>query len=211
MASVMFDGLVRMELGGLEREYLQVSYARGDKLYVPVHQADRLSAASWARARSYAARSTRLGTADWAHGQGAGQEAPWPTLPTSCSSSMPRARPSGARLSAPTRPGRRRWRRLPLPGNRRPVANAVMRHQARHGVDDADGSPDLRRRGLWQDRSRDARRLQGHHGRQAGGLSGADHRAGAAALSQHLPRRLRRFPVRIEVFSRFRTPPSSKR
>ncbi len=58
-----FDGLVRMELGGMEREYLQVSYARGDKLYVPVHQADRLS--RYVGAGESAPPVTRLGTADW--------------------------------------------------------------------------------------------------------------------------------------------------
>lgn len=60
----MFDGLVRMQLGGMEREYLQVSYARGDKLYVPVHQADRLS--RYVGAGEAQPPVTRLGTADWA-------------------------------------------------------------------------------------------------------------------------------------------------
>ena len=59
----MFEGLVRMELGGIEREYLQVSYARGDKLYVPVHQADRLS--RYVGAGESTPPVTRLGTADW--------------------------------------------------------------------------------------------------------------------------------------------------
>ena len=58
-----FDGLVRMELAGLEREYLQVSYARGDKLYVPVHQADRLS--RFVGAGDNTPPVNRLGTADW--------------------------------------------------------------------------------------------------------------------------------------------------
>ena len=58
-----FDGLARMELAGLEREYLQVSYARGDKLYVPVHQADRLS--RYVGAGENVPPVNRLGTADW--------------------------------------------------------------------------------------------------------------------------------------------------
>jgi transcription-repair coupling factor (superfamily II helicase) len=60
----VFDGLVRMELAGIEREYLQVSYARGDKLYVPVHQADRLS--RYVGAGESTPPVSRLGTADWA-------------------------------------------------------------------------------------------------------------------------------------------------
>ena len=55
------------------------------------------------------------------------------------------------------------------------------RHQARHGVADADGSPAVRRRRLRQDRGGDARRVQGGDGRQAGGVSGADDRARVSA------------------------------
>ncbi|MFN8441896.1 MAG: transcription-repair coupling factor [Caldilineaceae bacterium] len=59
----LFDGLVRLTLGGVEREYLQVSYAREDKLYVPVHQADRLS--RYVGAGEKVPAVSRLGTADW--------------------------------------------------------------------------------------------------------------------------------------------------
>jgi len=38
-----FAGLTRRQLDGHEREYLTVEYDRGDFLYVPVHQADRLT------------------------------------------------------------------------------------------------------------------------------------------------------------------------
>ena len=58
-----YDGLVQMDLNGVEREYLQVTYAKGDKLYVPVHQADRLS--RYVGAGEGAPPITRLGTADW--------------------------------------------------------------------------------------------------------------------------------------------------
>ena len=58
-----FDGLVKMEIGGMELEYLRINYAQGDKLYVPVHQADRLS--RYVGAGEMAPPITRLGTADW--------------------------------------------------------------------------------------------------------------------------------------------------
>jgi transcription-repair coupling factor (superfamily II helicase) len=58
-----FDGLVRITVGASEREYLQVNYARGDKLYVPVHQADRLS--RYVGAGERLPPVNRLGTADW--------------------------------------------------------------------------------------------------------------------------------------------------
>ncbi|MBI3169411.1 MAG: transcription-repair coupling factor [Chloroflexi bacterium] len=38
-----FAGLIQRRLEGHEREYLTVEYERGDILYVPVHQADRLT------------------------------------------------------------------------------------------------------------------------------------------------------------------------
>jgi transcription-repair coupling factor (superfamily II helicase) len=59
----VFDGLTRMTIGGVEREYLQVSYAHSDKLYVPVHQADRLS--RYVGAGDRVPPVSRLGTADW--------------------------------------------------------------------------------------------------------------------------------------------------
>jgi transcription-repair coupling factor (superfamily II helicase) len=58
-----YDGLVTLKLDGVAREYLQVSYARSDKLYVPVHQADRLS--RYVGAGEKTPMITRLGTADW--------------------------------------------------------------------------------------------------------------------------------------------------
>jgi transcription-repair coupling factor (superfamily II helicase) len=39
----LFNGLIQRQLDGHEREYLTVEYERGDILYVPVHQADRLT------------------------------------------------------------------------------------------------------------------------------------------------------------------------
>jgi transcription-repair coupling factor (superfamily II helicase) len=60
-----FNGLVSlpMEDGGV-REYLQVDYAMGDRLFVPVHQADRLS--RYVGAGEHVAPILhRLGTADW--------------------------------------------------------------------------------------------------------------------------------------------------
>ncbi|MCB0121161.1 MAG: hypothetical protein KDE58_02895, partial [Caldilineaceae bacterium] len=59
-----YEGLVKLKLDGIEREYLQVSYARSDKLYVPVHQADRLS--RYVGAGEKTPMISRLGTADWA-------------------------------------------------------------------------------------------------------------------------------------------------
>ena len=61
----LYEGLTKLEMGGVKREYLQVNYARGDKLYVPVHQADRLSRYVGAGDSGIPPSVTRLGTSDW--------------------------------------------------------------------------------------------------------------------------------------------------
>ena len=59
----LFKGLVKMGFNGSEREYLLVEYAAGDKLYVPVYQADRLS--RYVGVSDHEPRINRLGTAEW--------------------------------------------------------------------------------------------------------------------------------------------------
>ena len=58
-----FKGLIKMTLDGTEREYLQVEYAQGDQLYVPVHQADRL--ARFVGPGEGTPSLHRLGTLEW--------------------------------------------------------------------------------------------------------------------------------------------------
>ncbi len=57
-----FVGLVRMETGGVEREYMLLEYARGDKLYVPVDQSDRVSRYSGGGVDPVV---TKLGSGEW--------------------------------------------------------------------------------------------------------------------------------------------------
>jgi transcription-repair coupling factor (superfamily II helicase) len=59
----VFRGLVKLDLEGVEREYLQVDYAENDRLYVPIHQADRLS--RYVGVDDRPPMLNRLGTADW--------------------------------------------------------------------------------------------------------------------------------------------------
>jgi len=60
----VFKGLVTLATDGFESEYLHVGYAAGDSLYVPTYQADRLS--RYVGARDRPPRIDRLGTTDWA-------------------------------------------------------------------------------------------------------------------------------------------------
>ncbi len=57
-----FTGLVRLEHNGIEREYIQLEYARGDRLYVPVDQSDRVSRYSGGGVDP---QVTRLGSGEW--------------------------------------------------------------------------------------------------------------------------------------------------
>ncbi|RME72337.1 MAG: transcription-repair coupling factor [Chloroflexi bacterium] len=58
-----YIGLVKMEFDGAAREYLAVEYAQNDRLYVPIHQADRLS--RYVGLDDGIPRLNRLGSADW--------------------------------------------------------------------------------------------------------------------------------------------------
>jgi transcription-repair coupling factor (superfamily II helicase) len=58
-----YTGLVRMGAGGAEREYMQLEYAEGDRLYVPIEQTDRVAAYVGTGAGTPALH--RLGTGDW--------------------------------------------------------------------------------------------------------------------------------------------------
>jgi transcription-repair coupling factor (superfamily II helicase) len=58
-----FQGLVSRTIGGMDREYLLVKYANSDVLYVPVHQADRLS--KWIGSDERPPSINRLGEKSW--------------------------------------------------------------------------------------------------------------------------------------------------
>jgi transcription-repair coupling factor (superfamily II helicase) len=58
-----FTGLVRRSLEGIEREFLCVEYENGDQLFVPIHQADRLS--RYVGPEGSMPQASRLGSAEW--------------------------------------------------------------------------------------------------------------------------------------------------
>ncbi|MCL1891326.1 MAG: transcription-repair coupling factor [Coriobacteriia bacterium] len=60
----LFKKLVRREIAGIERDYLHLEYAKGDKLFTPVEQIDRIT--RYVGPESKAPRLTRLNTSDWA-------------------------------------------------------------------------------------------------------------------------------------------------
>lgn len=58
-----FSGLVRRFLDGMEREFLLVEYEGGDQIFVPIHQADRLS--RYVGTGGEPPKPSRLGTSEW--------------------------------------------------------------------------------------------------------------------------------------------------
>ena len=58
-----FRGLVRSSRDGVEREYLELEYAEGDRLLVPVDQMDRV--ARYLGPSDHEPRLTRLGSGEW--------------------------------------------------------------------------------------------------------------------------------------------------
>lgn len=58
-----FRSIVRQDVGGVERDYLLLEYAEGDKLYVPVEQLDRVT--RYVGPEGSSPRLTRLNTSDW--------------------------------------------------------------------------------------------------------------------------------------------------
>ena len=59
----LFKGLVEAKIEGVTREFLRVEYSGGDQLYVPVHQADRLT--RYVGGRGEAPVLSRLGGTEW--------------------------------------------------------------------------------------------------------------------------------------------------
>ncbi len=60
-----YIGLVQRTLDGIEREFLCLEYADGDQLFVPVHQADRLS--RYIGPSGETPSPTRLGSGEWSN------------------------------------------------------------------------------------------------------------------------------------------------
>lgn len=59
-----YGGLVRRRVGDVEREYLELQYAEGDRLYVPADQLESVS--RYIGPTDHPPSLTRLGTQDWA-------------------------------------------------------------------------------------------------------------------------------------------------
>ena len=141
----VYDGLVKLEVGGMQREYLQVSYARNDKLYVPVHQADRLSRYVGAGEKTPADQPP--GHCRLADGQRARPPTPSPTLPKTCSISMPSAKWRAAMSYSPDGPWQDEMAASFPYEETDDQLHAIEAVRQDMESDTPDGSPDLR--AMW--------------------------------------------------------------
>ena len=186
--------MTQRTVAGSVREYLVIEYAPsrrgqpGDRLYVPMDALDQVTRYVGGESPTL----DRLGGADWAKRKGRARKAVREIAAELIKLYAARQATRGHAFSPDTT-----WQREledAFAFVETPDQLAADRGgQARHGADRPDGSVDLWRRRLWQDRDRSTRRVQGRTGRQAGGDLGSDHLAGAAAL-RDLRRSLRRIP-----------------
>ncbi len=68
-----YNDLVERTLEGVRREYLLIEYAQGGQVYVPIHQADRVT--RYVGADGGAVVPSRLGTAEWERAKGEARKA----------------------------------------------------------------------------------------------------------------------------------------
>ncbi len=171
-----FVGLKQIGVGEALQEFLELRYAGDDKLFVPVERLDlvqkytgaarppldRLGGASWERAKTRVKKAMRDMAEELLKLYAARKAVPGHAFSPDSHWQQEFEDAFEYELT-PDQKTRDR------------------RHQARHGIADADGSPAVRRRRLRQDGSGDAGGVQGGDGRQAGRLPGADDGAGVSA------------------------------
>jgi transcription-repair coupling factor (superfamily II helicase) len=69
----LFKDVIRQEVLGAEKDYLLLEYAKGDRLFVPVEQIDRVT--KFVGSDGSTPRVTRLNTADWSRATGKARKA----------------------------------------------------------------------------------------------------------------------------------------
>ena len=177
-------------------------------MLVPVtqmHQVTKYSAAEGQRPR-FPRWAARIGRA-----RSPASPNRWRRSPTARSRCTPSARSRAALLSAPDTPWQAEMEEAfpyePTPDQAKAIDATKGDMEARP----ADGSAGVRRRRLRQDRSRDARGIQG--GRRQETSRGARARPRCWRISTTAPsaHASRAFPVRIEELSRFTPKPDQKR
>ena len=185
-----FVGFETKTVGGITRDYLELEFQDGDRVFVPSDQLHKIS--RYVGADAGDPPLSKLGGKQWEQMKLRARRAAEALAGELINLYAERKRRAGHAFAADGEWLLEFEERLPLPRDARP--DGRDRGGARgHGGGAPDGPADLRRRGLRQDRGGAARRLQGRGGRQAGDVPRADDRARPAAL-RHLHRAHARLP-----------------
>ena len=187
----LFTGFETKTVGGVTRDYLELEYRDGDRVFVPSDQLHKIS--RYVGADAGDPPLSKLGGKQWEQMK---LQGPPRRAGARGRADQPLRRAEAARrprLPARQRVAARVRGPFPVPRDARPARGHRGRAR-RHGGGASDGPADLRRRGLRQDRGGAARGLQGGRGRQAGDVPRAHHRPRPAAL-RHLPGAPARLPV----------------
>ena len=185
-----FVGLQAIEAAGAPHDCLEIHYAGGDKLFLPVENIELLS--------RYGSEETdveldRLGGGDWQARKARMKNRIREMAGELIKIAAERQLREAPKLDVAPGPLRRILRRLSLRGDRRP-AGRNRRGARRSGLRPADGPADVRRRRLRQDRDGATRRLRHRDERQAGRGRRADHLL-ARQHTRPSPSASRGFPV----------------
>ncbi len=176
-----YMGLRTLDQDGAPFELMILEFAEQAKLYVPLTRLDLIQKYRSSEAGP-APELNRMGGAAWAKTKARVKKAMQDMAGELLKLYAQRQAALGHAFTPDTQMHARVRRCLRLQRNRRP-AFGHRGHQARHGIDPANGPPAVRRRRLRQDGSGDARGAESRAGFEAGSRSNADNRAQLSALS----------------------------
>ena len=184
-----YEQMLRRGEQGQERDYLELSFAAGDRIFVPVEQINRVSRYSGGEHPTL----SRLGGTDWLRAKQRVRKAVNDLAEELLALYAKREAAQGFAY-APDSPWQSEME-ASFPYEETPDQLRARRGgQGRHADAPADGPAGRRRRRLRQDRGRAAGRVQGDAGRQAGRGPRADDGARGPALPDVQPA-VRRVPA----------------
>ena len=131
-----YAGMRRIEQDGVPRDYLEIEYASGDRLYVPTDQSDRVNRYIGPSDRS--PTTHRLGASDWVRAKSRVRSAVRLIAKELLDLYAARQVLPGRAFRSRYRLDGRAGRQLPLPGDSGPDAGDSWRHP-RHGTTASHG------------------------------------------------------------------------
>ena len=176
----IFRGIEKIEVNKTVRDYMKIEYDRGGTLYVLATQLDLIQ--KYAGSDAKKPKLNRLGGQEWTKTRSRVKKAVQVIAKELVELYAVRQNSEGYQNGPDTIWQKEFEEMFPYEETGR-SADGHPGYQSGYGEPEDHGPADLRRRGIRQDRGGDPGGLQGGAGEQAGGLSGAHHHPGAAALT----------------------------